>query len=310
MKNIIEIAEKFKAHEIDAENVDYAECSEAIKNLWKTTDGRMELAQLVYETIQTRMIRTDISQYIFQYKTYGLTDKPVFKERKKGLRAYWLAPNSFTPKSQNYDSQFTMSFDTLSIAPTCYQDDLSFGKVESFAQLIADAAEAIQDAIDIRTYAVLSQTFNETVQPLQYTAVSTALTETVLQDAIKQVRKSGSAGKISIICRYGVAMTIAGFTGYKELQLSDAAKDELRTRGVIGSYLGCAVIVLEDDSRGQIPDNYVFVVAEKIGYAGTKTTNKVAAETNSKDWSWTIKADYEKGWVILHPEYMALIEIT
>ena len=84
MKNIIEIAEKFKAHEIDAENVDYAECSEAIKNLWKTTDGRMELAQLVYETIQTRMIRTDISQYIFQYKTYGLTDKPVFKERKTG----------------------------------------------------------------------------------------------------------------------------------------------------------------------------------------------------------------------------------
>ena len=309
MKNIVEIAEKFRLHEIDAQNADYVEVSEAIKNLWKTTDGRMELAQYIYEVVEKKMIRTDISQYIFQYKTYGITDKPVFKERKKGLRAYWLAPNSYTPKSQNYDSQFTMSFDTLSIAPTCYQDDLSFGKVDSFAQLIADAAEAIQDAIDIRTYAVLKQTFNEATQPDQYFSVSTAITETVLDDAITQARKNGS-GRTSIICRYADATKISKFTGFKDTQLSDAAKDEIRTRGVIGMYLGCPVIVLEEDSRKQIPTNFVFVVVDKVGYAGTKSTNKVDQSTDSGGWSWTMKADYEKGWVILHPEYMCLIEIT
>jgi len=309
MKNIFEIAEKYKNHEIDTTSAEYMEVAESLKSLWKTSDGRLELAQYVYETVERYMIRTDISQYIFQYKTYGATDKPVFKERKKGLRAYWIAPNSYTPKSQNYDSDFTMSFDTLSIAPTCYQDDLVYGRVESFAQLIADAGEAIQDAIDIRTYTVLTQTFTEANYPNLYAEVSTTLSEDALQAAIKQVRKSGSAGAISIICRYEVAMDITNMTGFKAIQLSDAAKDEIRTRGVIGYYLGCKIIVLADDSRGQIPDNFVFVTSEKIGYAGTKLTNKIAQSTDSEDWSWTLKADFEKGWVIIHPEYMCLIKI-
>lgn len=310
MKNILELAEKFKNHEIDATSPDYTEVSEALKSAWKTADGRMELAQVVYETVEKHMIKTDISQYIFQYKTYGIADKPVFKERKKGLRAYWIAPNSYTPKSQNYDSQFTMSFDTLSIAPTCYQDDLTFGKVESFAQLIADAGEAIQDAIDIHTYTILAQTFTEAKQPNQYSEVTTTLSESALQDAIKQVRKSGTAGAISIICRYEVAMDITNMAGFKALQLTDSVKDELRTRGTIGFYLGCRIIVLADDSRGQIPDNFVFVTSEKIGYAGTKLQNKIAQSTDSEDWSWTLKADFEKGWVIIHPEYMCLIKIV
>src|SRR5665647_2678110 len=95
MKNIFEIAEKYKNHEIEATDAEYLEVSEAIKSLWGSADGRMELAQYVYENVERYMIRTDISQYIFQYKTYAATDKPVFKERKKGLRAYWIAPNSY-----------------------------------------------------------------------------------------------------------------------------------------------------------------------------------------------------------------------
>lgn len=309
-KNIFEIAEKYKNHEIDKTSPEYMEVSETLINLWKSADGRMELAQYVYETVEKYMIRTDISQYIFQYKTYSATDKPVFKERKKGLRAYWIAPNSYTPKSQNYDAQFTMSFDTLSIAPTCYQDDLIYGKVDSFAQLIADAGEAIQDAIDIRTYAVLKQTFNATTNQGNYFPVSTAITESVLDDAINAVIDSGVSGTISIVCRSKVAKTIAKFTGFVQLQLSEAVKNEINTRGYIGNYSGCKIVILDEDDRKQIPNNFAFIVAEKVGYAATKLTNKVGQSTDNDDWSWTMKADYEKGWVILHPDRMALIEIT
>lgn len=304
---LIEIAQKAKNHEIDFDSPDYIESSEAIKEAFSTTDGRVELAQKVYEYIQHTMIRTDISQYIFVTKTFQPTDKPVFKEKKKGIRAYFIAPNSATPKSQNYDYEFTMEFDTLSVAPNCALDDLTFGKIESLATLIADAAEAVRDLIDIHTYAIIKQSFNATTNVGSYTVVTGALTETALSDSITKARKTGK--NVSIICTADNADTITGFTKFKENQLSDSVKNEIYTRGFIGYYKGARIVILGEDSRSQIPHDLVFIVSDTVGYAATKIMNRVSQKENDIDWTWEMKCDFEKGWVITHPEYICVIQM-
>lgn len=313
--NFFELAEKYNNHLIDENDAEYKVAEDALKELASTEDGKKELAEIVYEFIQKTIYKFDISPYIFRTKTFKATDNPIFKEKGFGMKAYWIAPNSVTPKSRNFDNQFTMEFDTVSVSPECHLDDITFGRVSSFAELMQDAKTAIEYAINEKVYTILKQAYNTVGNGGNgnYVTSSTALTEASLKQAIDAVRNKTNRIPV-IIGSYTQMSKIASFTDFKALQLSDNAKDELRTTGLIGMYLGCKVIALAN-TKGEnglptIPEELVFVTSDAVGFSATRGVGRVGQATNIDDWSWYAKIDLEKGWVITHPEYLYLIEIV
>lgn len=313
--DFFELAEKYNNHQIDDNDAEYKEAEKALMELASTEEGKKELAEIVYEFIQKSIYKFDISPYVFRNKTFKPTDSPVFKEKGFGMKAYWIAPNSVTPKSRNFDSQFTMEFDTVSVSPECHLDDITFGRVSSFAELMTDAKNAVEIAINNKVYTILKQAYNTVGNGGNgnYVTSSTNITETALNQAILAVRQKTNRAPV-IIGTFTQMSKISSFTDFKALQLSDSAKDELRTTGIIGMYNGCKVIALAntsaEDGLATIPDELVFVTADTVGFSATRGIGRVGQATNIDDWSWYAKIDMEKGWVITHPEYLYLIEIV
>jgi len=127
--NFFEIAEKYNKHLISETDTEYVQAEAALKELASTEDGKTELAAIVYEYIQKTIYKFDISQYVFRTKTFTATDRPIFREKGFGMKAYWIAPNSVTPKSRNFDNEFTMEFDTLSVSPECHLRILGLNEI-------------------------------------------------------------------------------------------------------------------------------------------------------------------------------------
>ena len=133
----------------------------------------------------------DIIPLLFDTKHFNLGDKPMFKTRKKGIRAYWTAPNSYVPKSQNYETEIFMQFESLGVRPECLLSDLKTGRVDSFGALISDARDAMETAIYQKIYELLAQTYNATGSASgSQASVSNTLTKTVLDDAINKFNEA------------------------------------------------------------------------------------------------------------------------
>lgn len=313
--NFFELAEKYNNHIITENDAEYVAAEEALKELASTEDGKKELASIIYEFIAKTLYKFDISPYVFRTKTFKVTDRPVFREKGFGMKAYWIAPNSVTPKSRNFDSEFTMEFDTVSVSPECHLDDLTYGRVSSFAELMQDAKTALEIAINEKVYTILKQAYNTVGNGGNgnYTTSTTNLTEAALLEAIQAVRSKTNSIPV-IIGNYLQVSKITGFTDFKAVQLSDSAKDEIRTTGLIGMYLGCKVIALAnttgENGKATIPTDLVFVTADTVGFSASRGQGRVGQATNIDDWSWYAKIDLEKGWVITHPDYLYLIEIV
>lgn len=313
MPNFIEIAERYNAHKIDSTDSDYIKAEKALMELASTEEGKQELASIVYTYIRRWQSEFDISPYIFQNKTFKPTDKPVFREKGHGIKAYWIAPNSATPKSRNFDNEFTMEFETVSVSPECHLDDLTYGRIASFAELLQDAKDAVKIAICEKVYTLLGQTYNVSTNSDNYATCTTTVTENALKTAVKKIRKRAKGGDVTILCSIDTASEIGDFTGYVAMA-SENAKEELRKEGLVGTYNGCKVVAVAETTDGNgnvvVPDNFVYVISNKIGFSGDMDTGRVGQNTNIDDWSWYAKIDIEKGWVVTHPEYLYRIEIV
>jgi hypothetical protein len=97
-----------------------------------TPQGREEIAEVVGIILDKQFPKFDISQYICEYRNFNLGDKPEFRLNKKGIRAYWIAPNSYVPKSRNYKTTLGMEFEAVAARPECLLDEIKAGSVENF----------------------------------------------------------------------------------------------------------------------------------------------------------------------------------
>ena len=234
----------------------------------------------------------------------------MFKTHKKGIRAYWTAPNSYVPKSQNYETEIFMQFEALGVRPECLISDLKTGRVDSFGSLISDARDAMETAIYQKVYELLAQTYNATGSAKGYqSSVSNVLTKTVLDEAINKVRKK-VGGAPTIIADYDLCSQIEGFDGFTYIAL-----EEIRNTGILGKYKGCNIVYLPEildpvTQKSIVPTDKLFVVGRKIGVYGDYNDMDMMQETNINDKSWNCRLDKEMGACITRPEGIFCITIT
>ncbi len=309
--NMIELAEKLNSGEISASDKNVEKAEAAIARMFKTESGREELAEIIRLSLEDSYNKFDISPRIFETKRFKLGDQPLFKTHKKGIRAYWTAPNSFVPMSRNYETEFTMSFEGLGVRPEASMSELQTGRLSSFASLITDARDAIETELYRKVYEVIGQTYNATAKGKDNYASTNALNKTTLDAAINKMRKK-CGGAPTIIGDFDLCTQIEGFAGFST---SDALYTEIRDKGLLGLYRGCQILYLPEildpvTQTSIVPTDKLFIVGKNVGYAATYGESKVYQDTDINDLSWNARIDREVGYVITKPEGLYCIEIT
>lgn len=309
LQGLIALAEKLDNGEISANDAKVVEASKLIAKMGSTQEGRQELAEIVKLALEDTYNSFNIIPLLFETKHFKLGEKPMFKTHKKGIVAYWTAPNAYVPMSRNYETEIFMQFEGLGVRPECYLSDLKTGRVDSFGSLIKDGKEAIELAILKRVYELLAQVYNETgVAKENYTATN-SLTKEALDKAINKVRKK-VGGAPTIIADYDLCTLIEGFEGFTEIAL-----EEIRTFGLLGKYRGCNIVYLPEivdpvTQESIVPTDKLFVVGRKIGYAGDYAEMDMMQDTFMDDKSWQVRIDKECGMCVTRPEGIHVIEVT
>lgn len=310
LKGLVTLAEKLARNEVSSTDAKVVEASKLIANMAKTEEGRQELAETVKIALEDVYNKFDIIPLLFDVKHFRLGDKPMFKTHKKGIKAYWTAPNAYVPKSQNYDTEIFMQFESLGVRPECFLSDLKTGRVDSFASLISDGRDALEIAILHKIYELLAQVYNATGDfSEQHSTATNALTKPVLDKAINQVRKK-VGGAPTIIADYDLCTQIEGFDGFTEIAL-----EEIRTYGLLGKYRGCNIVYLPEildpvTQESIVPTDKLFVVGRKVGIYGDYADMDFMQETSINDKSWNCRIDKELGMAIVKPQGIHVITVT
>lgn len=310
VNGLVTLAEKLAKNEISSTDPKLEEASKLIAKMASTEEGRNELAEIVKIALEDSYNKFNIIPMLFETRHFKLGDRPMFKTHKKGIKAYWTAPNAYVPKSQNYETEIFMQFESLGVRPECLLSDLKTGRVDSFAALISDAREAMEIAIYQKIYELLAQVYNATGSGKDYqSSVATKLTKDVLDKAINTVRKK-VGGAPTIIADYDLATQIEGFDGFSEI-----AMEEIRTHGLLGKYRGCNIVYLPEildpvTQESIVPTDKLFVVGRKIGVYGDYADMDTMSEININDKSWNCRLDKEMGACITRPEGIYVVEVT
>lgn len=311
LKNLTVLAEKLAKGEISATDQRVEAASKIIAKMAKTEEGRQELAEIVKIALEDSYNKFDVIPLLFETRHFKLGDRPMFKTHKKGIVAYWAAPNSYVPKSQNYDTEIFMQFESLGVRPECLLSDLKTGRVDSFASLITDGREAIENAIYKKIFEVLAQVYNVGGAGASYASTSTGnkLTKDILDKAINTVRKK-VGGAPTIIADYDLCTQIEAFEGFTWVAL-----EEIRTSGLLGKYRGCNIVYLPEildpvTQESLVPTNKLFVVGRKIGVYGDYADMDFMQEQNINDKSWNCRIDKEMGLCVTRPEGIHVVNIT
>lgn len=310
VNGLVTLAEKLAKNEISSTDPKLEEASKLIAKMASTEEGRNELAEIVKIALEDSYNKFNIIPMLFETRHFKLGDRPMFKTHKKGITAYWTAPNAYVPKSQNYETEIFMQFESLGVRPECLLSDLKTGRVDSFAALISDGREAIEIAIYKKIYELLAQVYNATGSGKDYqSSVATKLTKDVLDKAINTVRKK-VGGAPTIIADYDLATQIEAFDGF-----TDIALEEIRTHGLLGKYRGCNIVYLPEildpvTQESIVPTDKLFVVGQKIGVYGDYNDMDFMQEQNINDKSWNCRIDKEMGACITKPQGIYVVEVT
>ena len=198
LQNVIELAEKLAIQEISSKDSRVVEAQKLIAEMMKTEEGRDALAEIVTIALEDTYNKFDITPLLFETKHFNYGDKPTFKTHKKGIKAYWTAPNSYVPKSRNYTTELTMEFEGLGVRPEALLSELKTGRLDSLASLIADGREAIELALYEKIYTILAQAYNDTANKDNYKATN-ALAQADFDAAINYVRNKVGGAPVIIV---------------------------------------------------------------------------------------------------------------
>ncbi|MDU1176522.1 MAG: HK97-fold major capsid protein [Peptoniphilus harei] len=304
-----EIAEKLKNRELDMNSKEVKDIENVLMEMASTEDGRTEIAEVIGVYLQEQMNKIDIAPLITDSKHFNLGDRPEFRLKKKGIKAYWIAPNSSTPKSKNYQETLGMDFETLSVRPECLLDELKAGRISSLQELLTDGQEALRTAIVEKVFTILGQVYNEQGAGKDFTTICTsALEKSAVEKAIDAV--TYRTGKNAVILGDKLLTNqIMGFDGF-----TNEANEEIRKNGTLGYFRGARIVGVNDvydEALGKslVPKDRLFVLSDKIGYSATYGDVKTGQENSIEDWSWNARVDMEWGIAITNPKGIQVIQV-
>lgn len=232
-----------------------------------TPENRHQIAQVMAFTVERLQEKElDFLGQIADVKNVGYGDKVFFDVQTKGIKAYYQARGATTARSYIAERRFTMETQEISARPAIRLADLRQGRI-NFADLLKQANHEMTMAKLTAIEAVMQDAIDDYTSPW-YTA---GLTKAGLDSAIAHFKR---LGPVTILGDAAAVQQIAPFAGYFDGAvgaagtthfMSDGLVDEYNNTGMIGRYMGCPVLTMENGFKGDqgatiLKDNWIYLI--------------------------------------------------
>jgi hypothetical protein len=243
-------------------------------------ENRYQLAQVFAYTIdELQDSALDFLNTIADQKTVPYGGKPAFNVKTGGIKAYFQAKGSTTPRSMVSGKQILIDTEEVSARPAIPIMQIRTKQVE-IADLIREANNEMTNAKIKKIEQVLQASISTYASP--FYATGTGINKDALQKQINYFRRFGP---VTILGDMEAVSQLASLTGMAMsnslTQHSENQINELNDSGFIGRYMGCNVIALTNafEADGVTPilqTNWLYIIPG--GMTGDTRNLKVVTE--------------------------------
>ena len=234
-------------------------------------ENRHQIAQIIGYTVNDmQQGALDFLNVVADQKNIGYGDKAAFNVKTGGIKAYFQAKGSTTPRSFVSGKQILVDTEEVSARPAINLIDLRTGRVK-MADLIREANREITNKKIKKVEQVLHAAVQNFATPFYGTG--TGVDKAVLDKQLAYFRRLGPVSIIGDIEAVGKMAGLVGMAMGDQMQRSDAMINEYNENGFIGKYMGCNVIALanacEEGSTDPILNpNWLYIVPGNLSAEG------------------------------------------
>lgn len=237
------LASQARRESVDANQI--AEADEIIAELAQdlTPENRHEIAQVIGYTIEDLQSHAlDFLNQVADQKNVNYGDKAAFNIKTGGVKAYFQAKGSTTPRSFVSGKQILVDTEEVSARPAINIIDLRAGRVK-----MADLIREANFEMTLKKIKKVEQVLHAGIQKFEtpFYGTGTGVNQQVLDKQINYFRR---LGPVNIIGDIEAVSEMSDLVGMKlsdnMMQRSNNQIDEYNANGFIGTYKGCNVIAL------------------------------------------------------------------
>lgn len=292
---------------IDEYNRLKASLNEEARDNWEDPRWHREVAAVIASRLDYGFQFTNLFGSYFQVSNVGEFDTVELTERR-GLKVFYTSRGGYIEESQLKTERWTLPRDTIGFHVSEHEDKLRAGFAETIEAMVGLAEQRLDAEINRRMFNLLQAAVTN-VSP--YYVASAGLTAAELNSAIRDVGdsvKPSGAGRapITIIGRAAMVDAVSNIIGTGAGNFTEAAAEELRAQGMIGTYRGANVIrvfnYVDDNDVSYIPANELWVFGGNVGqfaYFGGMQTK--SWDENTVDYRH-YRGRRDIGGLIHHPE--------
>jgi hypothetical protein len=284
-----------------------AALNQEARDNWEDEKYHREVAAVMASRLDYGFQFENLFGSYFQVQSVGEFDSVELTERR-GLKVFYTSRGGYIEESQLKTERWTLPRDTIGFHVSEHDDKLRAGFAETIEALVGLAEQRMDAEINRRMFNLL-QAAVPMASP--YYVASTGLTSTELNDAIRDVGdsiKPSGAGRapITVIGRAAMVDAVSDIIGTGAGNFTEAAAEELRAQGMVGTYRGANVVRVfnytDENGDSYIPANELWVFGGNVGqfafYGGTQTKSW---EENTVDYRH-YRGRRDIGGLIHHPE--------
>lgn len=228
----------------NADAADINEANDIIAELAEDMNptNRHQIAQVIAYTVERMQQGSlDFLNQIADQKNIGYGDKAAFNVKTGGIKAYFQAKGSTTPRSFVSGRQILVETEEVSARPAINLMDLRTKRV-NMADLIREANREMTN----KKLKKVEQVLHAAVSNLQtpFYGTGTGVSKPVLDAQINYFRRLGPVTILGDIEAVQQMANVVGMQMGNDMARSDSMIDEYNENGFIGRYNGCNVVAM------------------------------------------------------------------
>lgn len=237
------LASQARRQHVDANMIEEADAiiAELAQDL--TPENRHQIAQVIGYTInELQSHELDFLNQVADQKNVNYGDKAAFNIKTKGIKAYFQAKGSTTPRSFVSGKQILVDTEEISARPAINIMDLRTGRVK-----MADLIREANYEMTLKKLKKVEQVLHAGIQKFEtpFYGTGTGINQQVLDKQLNYFRR---LGPVNIIGDIEAVSEMAGLVGMQladgSMQNSNEQINEYNANGFIGKYKGCNVIAM------------------------------------------------------------------
>ena len=212
-------------------------------------ENRHEIAQVIgYAVNDMQQGSLDFLNVVADQKNIGYGDKAAFNVKTGGIKAYFQAKGSTTPRSFVSGKQILVDTEEVSARPAINIMDLRTGRVK-MADLIREANREITNKKLAMIEKVLHEAIDDYASP--FYGIGNGVEKATLDAQLNYFRRLGPVSVVGDLAAVSQLAPLAGMAmNAGTTQFSNEQINEQNANGFIGRYNGCDVVAMNNAYEG------------------------------------------------------------